>query len=199
MVIATDDERIKDAVIAFGGKVIMTSKNHPTGTDRLVEVAKKLDSDFYVNVQSDEPFIRPDDIDQAIDILQKNQVFDISTLCYPISEEEAINPNNVKVVFSRSGKAKYFSRSPIPYIRDKSLVQQYKHIGLYVFRKIALHSFPNLRKSNYEEAEKLEQLRFLESDIEIGIGITTKTGPSIDSPEDIRKAENYYRFLKKNI
>lgn len=190
VVVATDDNRIKEEVKRFNGNVIMTSKTHKSGTDRLTEVAKRLNYDVYVNVQGDEPFIKPNDIDKTISILNNKQC-DVATLCHPISAEEAQDQNNVKVVFSHTGKVLYFSRLPIPFICESANIDYFKHIGIYAYRKKALLAFSKMSLSDYEKAEKLEQLRYLQNDFEIGISLTDVTGPSIDSPKDINIANSY--------
>lgn len=192
VVIATDDNRIHDVVEGFGGNVCMTSTEHRTGTDRIAEVARMIDADNYINVQGDEPFVRPEDIDTAIDLLNRNQDADISTLCHPISQYAALNENNVKVVFGHNGRAHYFSRSQIPFNRgDQQKSTYYKHIGLYGYRKEVLDQYATLQHSSLEESEQLEQLRFLQAGYSIYVAVTEENGPAIDSPDDLRKAEEH--------
>jgi 3-deoxy-manno-octulosonate cytidylyltransferase (CMP-KDO synthetase) len=196
--VATEDERIKNAVESFGGKVLMTDPQHASGTDRCAEAARILnlaDTDLVVNIQGDEPFIRKDEINLLIKIFD-NQNIQIATLAKPIStEEELNNPNKVKVVFTNSNKALYFSRSPIPnsilnsllnLIQD-SILNSYKHIGIYAYKNHILQQITKLPVSSLEETEKLEQLRWLENDFTIHISICHHESIAIDTPDDLKK------------
>lgn len=194
-VVATDDARIFDHVAAFGGRVVMTSAAHPSGTDRCAEVAAAYpDASIVVNVQGDEPFIQPEQIDLLVETLLKNPSFGIATLAKQIEDTGTLfNPNVVKTVFSQSGAALYFSRHPIPYVRGKSndewLNTQvfYKHIGLYAFQAPTLAMLAQLPPSRLEIAESLEQLRWLEHGFDIAVGITLFETIGIDTPEDLER------------
>lgn len=193
VVIATDHEEIYRVCESFGAEVVMTASDHATGTDRLVEVASKYEADFYINVQGDEPFVSPDDIDQVIEILHTNNQAQIATLCFAITAKEARDPNSVKVVFDENKRALYFSRSAIPYARDDAKPDYYKHMGLYGYTKKALFAYQNLPSSSLENSEKLEQLRYLQAGFAIYLGITTSSAPAVDTKECLAKAEAYLR------
>ncbi len=198
-IIATDDDRILKAVAAFGGEGVMTSQEHATGTDRIAEVAKKLDCDLVVNVQGDEPLIHPDMIDQAIAPLADDASIPMGTLCRRIeNRDEAFDPNVVKVVRDGNGFALYFSRAPIPWDRDqwagKSCLTDlplsgplYKHIGLYVYRRDFLLTYAGMPQTALEGIEKLEQLRALEQGYAIKVVETEHESFGVDIPEDLGK------------
>lgn len=206
--VATDDERIFNCVEKFGGKAIMTSKMHPSGTDRIAEAVDILIKEGYnlksdsiiINLQGDEPLIKPQMIDQLVSLmkscdLNKNYQF-IGTLAKKIEDErEFQNPNIVKVVFDRNGYALYFSRSPIPFDREKFLKGisandfMYKHIGIYGYTVEILKEFVKLSPSKLEKTESLEQLRALENGIKIKVEITEYDSFGIDTPEDLEVAE----------
>ncbi|WP_027715696.1 3-deoxy-manno-octulosonate cytidylyltransferase [Desulfuromonas sp. TF] len=196
VIVATDDERIRRAVEGFGGEVRMTRPDHPTGTDRLAEVAAGIDADLVVNVQGDEPLIDPRMIDQAVAPLKWGPGIAMGTLKAPIdSIEEYLNPNVVKVVTDRQGFALYFSRAPIPHPRDFaadleshfSQIEVYKHIGLYVYRRDFLLTYPKLSATVLEQLEKLEQLRALEHGFRIKVANTRLTSQGVDTPEDLER------------
>jgi 3-deoxy-manno-octulosonate cytidylyltransferase (CMP-KDO synthetase) len=199
VVVATDDERIMRAVSSFGGEAVMTSSSHRTGTDRIAEVARTLDCEFVVNVQGDEPLIRPEMIDEAVLPLVDDPSVPMGTLCKKIEDPaEAFDANVVKVVFDRNGFALYFSRAPIPWDRDrwsggKSFSELtlggplYKHIGLYVYRRDFLLRFAELPETALEAAEKLEQLRALEYGHRIKVIATRHESFGVDIPEDLSK------------
>ena len=195
IVVATDDERIFDHVTGIGYNAVYTSKSHQSGTDRCAEVARQfLDYEIVVNIQGDEPFIHPEQIDDGIRILLENSEFDIATLCHKVEKnEDLFNPNIIKVVKNTAQKALYFSRSPIPFVRgfeQKDWLTKttfYKHVGLYIFHNIVLSELTNLPMSNLEKTESLEQLRWLEAGFDIGIGETSYESFSIDTPEDLLK------------
>jgi 3-deoxy-manno-octulosonate cytidylyltransferase (CMP-KDO synthetase) len=196
IIVATEDERIAAAVAAFGGEVQMTRADHPTGTDRLAEVAARIETDLIVNVQGDEPLIDPRMIDQAVNAVRRNPGVVMGTLKTPIaSVEEYLNPNVVKVVTDRQGFALYFSRAPIPYTRDLaddlaanfSRIEAFKHIGLYVYRKDFLLTYPRLSPTPLELLEKLEQLRALEHGFRIKVATTELTSQGVDTPEDLER------------
>ena len=184
VIVATDDERIYDAVLSFNGRVEMTSSTHQSGTDRLVEVAHKVQSDIYVNVQGDEPEINVSAIDELIDILESSNA-PMATLLYPISSEEADNPNIVKAVRDHQNNALYFSRSKIPYNRDnKDNIEYLGHIGMYAYRREFLLQYSQLTPSILEQTEKLEQLRVLENGYKIVTKVTSYRSRGIDTRED---------------
>lgn len=195
VLVATDDERIFQHVRAFGGKVVMTSSAHPSGTDRCAEVAGfpgMEHFDFIVNVQGDEPFIQPAQIDLLVGFLQKTEFASIVTLAKEINRaEDLTNPNVVKVVFDRFFKALYFSRSAIPFMRNQPLGNWvrhrifYKHIGMYAFRRDTLLEVTKLAPSRLETAESLEQLRWLENGFPIGVCLTELDTTGIDTPQDL--------------
>ncbi len=203
VIVATDDMRIRDAVAAFGGGVQMTSPSHPTGTDRIAEVAQGLECDIIVNVQGDEPLIRPEMIDQAIAPLIDDSSIQMGTLCRKINDPaESSDPNVVKVVFDSRGFALYFSRAPIPWDRDnqpgseglrnlKPSGNVYKHIGLYVYRRDFLLKYSKMPQTALERIEKLEQLRALELGHKIRVVETTHESFGVDIPEDLGKIERY--------
>ena len=205
VVVATDDERIFDAIVSFGGEVVMTSPNHKSGTDRCAEAYEKLgyEADIIINVQGDEPFIATEQIETLVKCFE-NKAIDIATLVKPFSAEGGIdaleNPNSPKVVMNEQGEAIYFSRSVVPYLRDVERSEWlkhhtfYKHIGIYAFRAKTLGEITQLAQSPLEKAEKLEQLRWLENGYKIGVGITDIETIGIDTPEDLERAE---QFLKE--
>lgn len=201
--IATDDLRIFNTVESFGGKAIMTSREHLSGTDRIAEGVDKLIKEGYnleensiiINIQGDEPLIKVEMIEQLIELMEEDENI-IGTLAKPIEREiDFKNPNIVKVVFDKKGYALYFSRSPIPFNRDKFIKGfsnnnfMYKHIGIYGYRVKILREFVNLSMSKLERIESLEQLRALENGIKIKVRITEYDSFGIDTPEDLEVAE----------
>ncbi|MBO4646287.1 MAG: 3-deoxy-manno-octulosonate cytidylyltransferase [Bacteroidales bacterium] len=199
VVVATDDDRIRAAVLDFGGEAVMTSPDHASGTERCAEAAAKLNlsgNDIVVNIQGDEPFIQPDAINLLCSQFTQPQV-QIATLCKQISpEEDPANPNMVKVVRSSSGKALYFSRSAIPYYRNDQIPPAYfKHIGIYAYRLHVLQQLVLLPVSSYEDAEKLEQLRWLENDYDIYVRPCSYETVAIDTPQDLVRAESMSNLL----
>lgn len=204
VIVATDDERIATAVRGFGGEVALTSPDHPTGTDRLAEVAADLDSELIVNVQGDEPLIEPLMIDQAVAPLLADAGIRMGTLKTAVTScEEFLNPNVVKVVCDRDDFALYFSRAPIPCPRDLladlptnwGQVQAWKHIGLYVYRREFLLQYPQLPATPLENLEKLEQLRALEHGVRIKAVTTAAASLGVDTPDDLRQVEARLREL----
>lgn len=201
VVIATDDERIAEVVRAFGGKYVMTSRDHPSGTDRLAEVMAHIEADIYINLQGDEPLVRPEDIiTLAAGMLADNSI-KVGTLCHPINASEASNPNTVKVVLGHAGNALYFSRSPIPYPRDNDAATYLKHIGVYAYRRQVLADYADLPQPMMEKAEKLEQLRLLAAGLNIRAWIVEPTGPGVDTVECLEKVRALMagQPLQKNI
>lgn len=206
--VATDDERIYDAVRAFGGKVEMTSTEHRSGTDRCWEAYCKQGGTFdvVVNVQGDEPFIRPEQL-RALKRCFDDASTDIATLVKPFAAEDGLaaleNPNSPKVVLDAQSRALYFSRSVIPYLRgvprEEWLSRHifYKHIGLYAFRSEVLRAVTALPQSTLEKAESLEQLRWLENGYRIGVAVSEFETVGIDTPEDLARAERFLKEMEK--
>lgn len=195
VMIATDDPRIAAATRAFDGQCVMTRRDHQSGTDRIAEVARNLDSDVVINLQGDEPEIDPACLDLLPELLQRNNAA-VATLAVPIRDEETWqNPNCVKVVCDDAGRALYFSRSPIPYVRDGEPdfwgpVRFLQHVGLYAYRRDFLLQLANQPPCPLEQAEKLEQLRVLAMGQTIQVGIVAHAGRGVDTFED------YERFRK---
>lgn len=201
-VVATDDERIYDAVVAFGGKAEMTSADHKSGTDRCWEAYLRQGKpyDVVVNVQGDEPFILASQL-EAVKRCFDDPATDIATLVKPFAEADGLaaleNPNSPKVVLDAQSRAIYFSRSVIPYLRGVERSQWlahhtfYKHLGLYAFRTEVLCAVTALPQSTLEKAESLEQLRWLENGYRIGVGITDVETIGIDTPQDLARAEEF--------
>ena len=184
VVVATDDIRVADAVRAFGGVCLMTSADHPSGTDRLTEVMHHIEADIYINLQGDEPMVRPADIEKLAAGMGADSSVQIGTLCHMVSAEEAKNPHAVKVVLAHSGDALYFSRAPIPYSRDGDETARYlKHVGVYAYRREVLASYAGLPQPMIERAEKLEQLRLMAAGLRIRAFEIAPTGPGVDTPE----------------
>lgn len=188
VVVATDDERIAATVRSFGGIAMMTRAGHRTGTDRIAEVAASLSCEIVLNVQGDEPLIEPEMIEQVIAPLIADPMLEMSTVCVPISDRsDYANPNVVKVVLDRTGRALYFSRSPIPHFRDQGSGPCYKHIGLYGYHRTFLLKFATLPQTPLERAESLEQLRALEHGYRIHAVETTYDSIGVDTPEDLER------------
>lgn len=187
VIVATDDERIRRAVEAFGGRARMTSPSHESGTDRLAEVARTIDADVIVNVQGDEPLIEPSMIDEAVEPLLEDPMVLMSTLRRRIDDPaELQNPNVTKVVVDRDGYALYFSRAPIPFTRDGSpAARAWRHVGLYVYRRDCLLQLASLPPTELERSEALEQLRALEHGIRILAVETNHDSIGVDTPEDL--------------
>lgn len=204
-VVATDDERIEAAVKAFGGKVVMTSTSHRSGTDRCYEALTKVDGEFdvVINIQGDEPFIQPSQIRTVMDCFEDSST-QIATLVKPFTPQDGFdaleNVNSPKVVVNKQMQALYFSRSIIPFFRNKDKKEwlaghtYYKHIGLYAYRAEVLKEITQLPQSSLELAESLEQLRWLENGYVIKVGESQVETIGIDTPEDLARAE---LFLKK--
>lgn len=203
VVVATDDDRIASTVLSFGGEVVMTSTEHRSGTDRIMEAYDKLGEtyDVVVNIQGDEPFIHSEQIKSLCACFDDDKV-DIATLVKPFTAEDGWesvqNPNSPKVVFDKNFHALYFSRSVVPYLRGESnhdlwpeKHNYYKHIGMYAYRTEVLRQITALPQSSLEIAESLEQLRWLENGYTIKVGITQIETIGIDTPEDLAKAEQY--------
>lgn len=202
VIVATDDKRIFDCVLNFGGEAVMTSLKHKTGTDRIYEAASKIKCKIVVNIQGDEPFINPAGIDKAIKPLLEDKRINVSTLAVRIKKySELEDKNKVKLVLDKENFALYFSRNIIPYSMNKNLkfseritgIKYYKHIGLYVFRKNYLKKFVNTDKSMLESAENLEQLRMLENGERIKVLLVQTDFHSIDTNRDLELAKRLFR------
>jgi len=198
--VATDDERVLRAVKDFGGKAVMTSAAHASGTDRIAEAARAISADIIVNVQGDEPLIEPRLIDQAVAPMLDDRSISLCTLKTRIKdEEEYLDPNAVKVVTDNDGFALYFSRSPLPYYRtpfDEAAHPAYKHIGLYVYRRDFLVEFASLKPAPLERCEHLEQLRALENGFKIKVVETDYNPLSVDTPEDLERVRAVIKSRK---
>ena len=205
--VATDDERIFQAVEDFGGKAVITSRHHRSGTDRCEEAAAKcgIVADVGVNVQGDEPFIHPSQLESIMSCFN-NPKTDIATLVMPFDKnadfETLHNPNSPKVVIGNDNRALYFSRSVIPYVRgvdEREWIKThtfYKHIGLYAYRRHVLRQITSLPTGNLERAESLEQLRWIEAGYRIEVGYTDIATIGIDTPEDLQRAEDFLRSVQ---
>ena len=195
LVVATDDVRIADHVTAFGGKAIMTAAHHPTGTDRVAEAARAFpDAELVVNLQGDEPFIRADQIGALLDAFADPAVA-VATLAAPVSDEHALlSPNVVKVVRGHQGRALYFSRHAIPYLRDVPVGRwieagnHLQHVGVYGFRARVLQELTRLAPAPLEQQEMLEQLRWLSAGYAIQVAVTDRPSLGIDTPADLEEA-----------
>ncbi len=207
VVIAVDDERVYDVAKQFGAQVQMTPKELETGSDRIAYIADKLSTaEIIVNIQGDEPFIPGKMIDQAIEPLLFDKDVKVSTLVKRITSEDELNsPDIPKVVFDYHNYALYFSRSPIPYVRDVAsdkeklrIADIYKHIGLYVYRKESLLKFTSLRQTDLERFEKLEQLRMLENNMKIKVVVTEHESISVDTDEDLELARLYCKKIERD-
>lgn len=201
--VATDDERIYNTVSDFGGKAVMTRQDHKSGTDRIEEAVEKIktDADVIVNIQGDEPFIQPSQIETVCKQFD-NPSTQIATIGKPFTSMESVeNPNSPKIVTDVNGFALYFSRSVIPYVRgveEKEWLSHFpflKHLGIYAYRREVLREITRLPQSPLEKAESLEQLRWLQNGYRIRVGITNVETVGIDTPDDLRRAEE---FLKNN-
>ena len=199
--VATDDRRIADAVEAFGGTAVMTSVDHPSGTDRIAEAWKKLggDAGIVINVQGDEPLIPTSVIDELIAVMKKDAKLPMATVAVPGSRE-TMTENNVKVVFGSDHKALYFSRSMIPFLRRGGVeCGVWLHWGIYAYRAETLERFVALPPGKLENAEKLEQLRALENGIAIRVVTSNLQSVGVDTPEDLAAAEERLRQAAKNL
>ena len=194
VIVATDDQRILDHVIGFGGLAVLTSNNHTSGTDRCAEVSlKHQEFNIIVNIQGDEPFIDPEQIDELCQCFSNDKT-QLATLVKKIADvEELQNPNTPKVIFNKNLEAIYFSRTPIPFIRGSAVHEwlkshtYYKHIGIYGYRSHTLWEITQIPVSSLEQAESLEQLRWIENGYHIQLAITDKESQAIDTPEDLQK------------
>jgi 3-deoxy-manno-octulosonate cytidylyltransferase (CMP-KDO synthetase) len=197
ILVATDDERIKQAVEAFGGQAILTRPDHRTGTDRVAEVAAHVEAEIYVNIQGDEPLIDPGTVDAVVSSMVEDDPVQIATPCTAITQsKEIMDPNIVKVVRDFDGNGLYFSRAPIPWVRDTKTTaapRHWKHIGLYAFRRETLLEYPTLPPGELEHIEQLEQLRWLENGFRLRVVETDYDALSVDVPADIERVEKWLR------
>ena len=197
VIVATDDERIRDAVLAFGGKVVMTSPDHPTGTDRIAEAARMVpQATHIVNIQGDEPLIDPALIDELASTMAADPSLDMATAANPLdpSDPAVHDPNVVKVVTALDGRALYFSRSPMPFFRQPvEGLPVLRHKGIYAFQRNFLDRYVTWPPSPLEKAESLEQLRALENGASIKVLITSDTSPGVDTPEQAFEVEKLLR------
>lgn len=193
VVVATDYRAIAEEVEGFGGRVVMTAVNHPTGTDRLAEVAEQLaDYDIIVNVQGDEPFIDPNVIDRLAKMLIEHENLDMVTAAAPLKKEEYQDASAVKVVVNQMGEALYFSRALIPYPREGFAMPPLKHIGVYAYRRSFLLTYAKTEQTPLEKTESLEQLRALETGHKIGVIRIETEDIGIDTEEDLKKANEFF-------
>lgn len=197
VLVVTDADKIEDILKNYGIQVIKSKKEHESGSDRIAEAVQDLEVDVVINVQGDEPFIDTQALQKMVEAFRQdtNQQIDLCSLMTPILEEEKINnPNVVKVVVDQFQKALYFSRAPIPFVRDHSIkVTHYQHIGVYGFRKQSLLDFAQWQPTLLEQTEKLEQLRYLEHGKKIQMIETNHVGIGIDTPEDLEKARKIWK------
>jgi 3-deoxy-manno-octulosonate cytidylyltransferase (CMP-KDO synthetase) len=209
VMVATDDRRVAETVRGFGGEVVMTSKKHRSGSDRLAEVARKLKADWLVNVQGDLPFIKSDTIMRAVHPLRRDRAIPMGTVCSPINDEkEWRDPNVVKVIKDARGFAIYFSRALIPYPRNSMAqvsarrgtngVLGLRHLGIYVYRRDFLLKFAGLRPTMLEQTESLEQLRALYYGYRIMVADVDEHSVEVDTPADLSRAQRYFKDLKGN-
>ena len=201
IIVATEDPRIKSAVEAFGAESILTRPDHRTGTDRIAEVATHIPADIYINVQGDEPLIDPGTIDAVAAAMLEDHSIQLATPCAAITvPDEIMDPNIVKVVQDFDAQALYFSRAPIPWVRDtgdRVAAKHWKHIGLYGYRRDTLLEFPTLPPGELERIEQLEQLRWLENGFHMHVVETMYNAVSVDVPADIQKIERLLQSRAK--
>ncbi len=199
VLVATDDDEIKSAISNAGGQVFISKLAHECGSDRIAEAAENLDADIILNVQGDEPFTNQDDLKRLINVFEKDREKSISlaSIKHQLhSEEDISNPNNVKVITDLAENAIYFSRSPIPFLRDATTgIQCFKHVGIYAFRKEALLDFYHSKPTPLEMAEKIECLRYLEQGKKIRMVTTDHLSIGIDTPSDLEAARKKWKTL----
>ncbi len=188
--VVTDSDIIYKEIKDSGGKVIISKKEHESGSDRIAEAIAEMNIDVIVNVQGDEPFIKKEPLEKLVRLFNDDSI-QVASLMRKISKEEATNPNNVKVVTDKLGYALYFSRSIVPYKRDEKMNTEYfLHVGVYAYKKDVLMNFTKWPQSSLEKIEKLEQLRYLENGIKIRMAETDYNNIAIDTPEDLERAKN---------
>jgi 3-deoxy-manno-octulosonate cytidylyltransferase (CMP-KDO synthetase) len=199
VLVATDDERIRDAVEGFGGRAVMTRTDHPSGTDRAAEAVEGTAADVVVNIQGDEPLVDPAILDRMAQTLEEDDAWDMATAATPIrGADELLAPSAVKVVCDRTGRALYFSRSVIPHVRDEGEKPtdeplHWRHLGLYAYRRACLDELVQTPPCATEQAERLEQLRALHLGYRIHVLQVEDTGVGVDTPEDLARAEELIR------
>lgn len=200
VLIATENQIVVDAAAQFGAKAVLTSDTCQSGTDRVYEAAQGRTEKFIINVQGDEPFLKPDTLKKIATLLQQDESCDIASAVAPMLDEEKINnPNCVKAVLNQDGKALYFSRSRVPYKREiteeNKNIPYWQHCGIYGYRREALQRFVSLPASPLEKLEKLEQLRALEDGMTLKCVVIEPAGPAIDTAQDLQNAEEYLKTL----
>ena len=197
-IVAADDQRVYDAVQSFGGTVVMTDANHPTGTDRLAEVVQQYtDLDVIINVQGDEPMIDANLIDQLAELFESDDALQMATVATPLLEEEYDEPSAVKVILNKRNDAMYFSRSLIPYPRHDFVNTPLKHIGIYAYRRQFLLDYAKMEPTAAEQTESLEQLRALENGFAIRVITTDKRFVGVDTPEDLARVNAIFEQEEK--
>lgn len=192
VIIATDSQEILHLCQSRGWNARMTSPSHRSGTERVREISSAEEADVFINVQGDEPLARSEQIASLLEVM-KNSAVQVGTLKTPAAEADIVNPNAVKVVTDKAGRALYFSRATIPYDRDGSKPSYFKHLGFYAYRKPALDRFCALPESSLEKSERLEQLRYLENGIDIYVGETPYDSIGVDTEEDLERVESLLR------
>ncbi|MFD0762445.1 3-deoxy-manno-octulosonate cytidylyltransferase [Lutibacter aestuarii] len=198
--VVTDSDIIYNEIISNSGKAIKSKKEHESGSDRIAEAIENLEVDIVVNVQGDEPFTQTEPLQKLLQVFKNDlaKKVDVASLMFKMNDlEEINNPNNVKVVCDEHNFAMYFSRAPIPFPRDKTKANYFKHIGIYAFTKQALLKFTTLPINQLEAAEKLENLRFLANGLKVKMVETSKVAIGIDTPEDLEKANAIYKEMNK--
>ncbi len=190
IIVVTDSDVIEEEIKLVGGNIVRSKKEHESGTDRIAEAVANMDVDIILNVQGDTPFIKKEPLQKLLELFEDESV-QVASLMQKITEEEIINdPNRVKVCVDKNNNSLFFSRSVIPYPRNKNIPNSYfEHIGVYAFRKKALIQFTHWQMTTLEDAEKIECLRFLENGIPLRMALTDYIGVSIDTPEDLEKAK----------
>jgi len=199
VLVATDDLRIKEFVESCGFQAVMTSPDHQSGTDRIAEAIQNIDADLIINLQGDEPMLPARVINELIDIMIASPDLEMATVAVPASvdSEEYLDPNNVKVVTDNSGRALYFSRSPLPYFRNKpEKAKCLLHWGIYAYRRSLIEQFVQWPQSDLEKSESLEQLRALENGAAIQVAIAHEKALGVDVPEDIARVEQYLKQVE---
>lgn len=195
VMVVTDHEAIAEQIRAIGGTCFFSQQEHESGSDRIAEAVRDMDVDIVVNVQGDEPFQDRKSLADLVQVFESSSI-QVASMMFSIPEEEAQNPNAVKVVLDKENFALYFSRAPIPYAREKEVkVKYWKHVGIYAYRKEALLAFTKMEKSYLEQVEMLEQLRLLENGIRIKMVCTVHEAIAIDTPQDLQKAIAYFTNL----
>lgn len=194
IIVATDSELILKTVLDAGFKAVMTREDHPSGTDRIWEVAEKFDCTHVMNIQGDEPLLKGRTVDQLISVINEKPEMQMATMITPLSNDDADDPNRVKVVVDEHGRAIYFSRCPIPYsTKEKPHSKYMLHVGIYLYEKRFLKAFIEHGQSDIEKLEKLEQLRAMSMGVSIDVAQTTDELLGVDTPDDIKIVESIIR------